>query len=385
MLIKLFGLSFLLAVSAAPAIYDSEGSPLEIQHRIDVAANGAVVKIPAGSFIWRRGITIQGKGVTLQGAGQGVTTITNMSGHALISVSSVSFSGTRITGLTLQGDHTLSISGPKISAPYRVDHCTFDAGAAQAILLEVEGNGPGLIDQCQFVAGSASEMIHNNGMGPENASGWRDEIIPGSAAAVYIEDCTFTKNPLADQYFNATSAIESFYGARTVMRYCILNACQIDQHGTKGMIGARWWEFYNNTFYTPPGMYQSNYFDLRGGTGVVFNNVNTGQNLQGGGGVVALRDENGGTWPLYLGRGINRKYSPVYLWNNGPAMRITSGSSNVVAGRDFFVSSTQPPKLARYERASHNSATAYAYIPFAYPHPLRNGNMLGATRLSASQ
>jgi hypothetical protein len=371
MWIKLLSLLFLMAFSADAALYDSEGSAIAIQHRINAAADGAVIRIPAGSFTWAQGVTIAGKGITLQGAGQGATSIKNVSGHPLISVSSVSSSGTRITGLTLLGDHAVAISGSRIAAPYRADHCTFDDGTTHgAVLVEVGGNGPGLIDQCQFIAGSASEMIHNYGLGQDNPSAWRDDVFPGSEAALYIEDCTFSKNPLADKYFWGTSAVQSYFGSRTVMRNCVLNACQIDQHGTEGMIGARWFEFYNNTFYTPPGMYQSTYFDLRGGSGVVFNNVNTGQNLQGGG--IAIRDENGGTLPLYLGRGIGQKYSPVYLWNNGPAMPVISGSSNVVAGRDFFVSSTQPSKLVRYERASDNSATTYSYSPFPYPHPLRN-------------
>src|SRR5579859_6043731 len=158
MLIKILSLSFLIAFSAKAVAYDGEGSAIEIQHRINAAANGAVVKIPVGSFTWEGGITIQGKGVKLEGAGQGVTIIRNASGHSLISVSCDSRSSARITGLTLLGDHAVVISGSKASAPYRVDHCTFDDGAtARAILVEVRGNGPGLIDQCKFVAGAASE------------------------------------------------------------------------------------------------------------------------------------------------------------------------------------------------------------------------------------
>ena len=66
------------------------------------------------------------------------------------------------------------------------------------------------------------------------------------------------------------------------MRYCTLNYCQIDQHGNTA-IGARWWEFYNNTFYVPPNGNQSNYFALRAGSGVVFNNhVSGGPNIGSG-------------------------------------------------------------------------------------------------------
>src|SRR5260370_12693465 len=294
MLTKVFSLAALIAFSADAATYSSLGTADDVRKRLSYEHDGDTVTIPAGSFTWARGVSIS-KGITLQGGGEGVTTIRNICGGVLISVSSAARFGTRITGLTLLSDHILAISGSKTSAPYRVDHCKFDDGTAtQVILLEVGGNGPGLIDQCQFVAGAASEMIHNLGMGAENASGWSDDIMPGSSAALYVEDCTFSKNPLTDKYFWGTSAIQSYYGARTVMRHCTLNYCQIDQHGTPGMIGARWWEFYENTFYVPPHAAeggQSCYFALRGGSGVVFNNHLTGYTANRGS--IELNDENG--------------------------------------------------------------------------------------------
>jgi hypothetical protein len=375
-------LSILIALSAHRAIAGDDGSARAVQHRINVAAPGSVVTIPAGSFTWSEGITIGGKGITLQGAGPGVTKIKNASGHRLISVSCVPGRSSRITGLTLLGEFTLAMSGPKTAAPYRIDHCIFDDGtAAQAILVEVSGNGPGLIDQCQFVAGGASEMIHNLGLGPENASGWSDDVIPGSGSALYIEDCTFSKNPLADKYFWGTCAVQSYYGARTVLRHCILNYCHIDQHGNvPPLYGARWWEFYNNTFYVPPNGNQSNYFALRGGSGVVFNNHVSGGPNTGSGQIQLYSDET--TNPPLCGPGggifVNGNpsplSSPVYIWGNDAGMEVVSSSSNVIAGRNFFVSTTQPARLMRYQVPSDNSATTYSYTPFEYPHPMRRGD-----------
>jgi hypothetical protein len=77
MLTKLV-LSILIALSANRAIAGDEGSPTAVQHRINMAAPGSVVTIPAGSFTWSQEITIS-KGITLQGAGPGVTTIKNAS------------------------------------------------------------------------------------------------------------------------------------------------------------------------------------------------------------------------------------------------------------------------------------------------------------------
>jgi hypothetical protein len=375
-------LSILIALSAHRAIAGDDGSARAVQHRIDVAAPGSVVTIPAGSFTWSEGITVTGKGITLQGAGPGVTTIKNASGHPLISISCVPGRSTRITGLTLLGEHTLAISGSKTAAPYRIDHCIFDDGtASQAILVEVSGNGPGLIDQCQFVAGAASEMIHNLGSGPENSSGWSDDVIPGSGSALYIEDCTFSKNPLVDKYFWGTSAVQSYYGARTVIRHCILNYCQIDQHGNvPPLYGARWWEFYNNTFYVPPNGNQSNYFALRGGSGVVFNNHVSGGPNTGAGQIELYSDDRTNPPPCGPGAGIFVKgnpsplSSPAYIWGNDAGMKVVSGSSNVIAGRNFLVSATQPARLTRYQLPSDNRTTTHSYTPFEYPHPLRRGD-----------
>jgi hypothetical protein len=79
---------------------------------------------------------------------------------------------------------------------------------------------------------------------------------------------------LADQYFTGTSAIQSYYGARTVMRHCQLNYCEIDQHGNvPPLYGTRWYEFYENTFYVRANGNQSDYFALRGGSGVVLTTI----------------------------------------------------------------------------------------------------------------
>ncbi len=336
------------AYTSNNGVFSTNGSTNDVQSAINAAAPGNTIKIPDGSFSgWN--ITINTP-VTLQGAGQGSTTI---AGNGTNPVLSVNTTGTaaRITGFT------------------------FDGGTTQSVLVEFSGNSPELVDHCTFIGGDASEMIHNLGMGASDASGWANSVTPGSANALYVEDCTFTKNPLADQYFWGTSAIQSYYGARTVVRHCTLNYCQIDQHGTAGMIGARWWEFYENTFYVPPEAAQggqSNYFALRGGSGVVFNNHLTGYTANPG--YIEIVDENGGSNPLYTGRGINQNPSPIYLWGNDSTMQIGSGSSNVQLNRDYYVSTSQPASMKRWQLTSDGATTTYAYTPYTYPHPLVSGS-----------
>lgn len=220
-------------------------------------------------------------------------------------------------------------------------------------MLELEGNAPGLIDHNTFVGNSSAEMIHNYGMGASDTTGWLDDVIPGSAAMLYIEDNTFTYNATGNPaYFWGTSAVQSYYGARTVFRHNVCNMSQVDQHGTAGMIGARWWELYDNTFNVVANGNQSNYMQIRAGSGVIFNNHKTGASNQGAG-LIELLEEDSGYPALYqIGRGKNQVLDPAYVWGNDSSMSVTSGSSNVQINRDFYLS--QKPN----------------YSPFTYPYPI---------------
>ena len=233
-----------------------------------------------------------------------------------------------------------------------------------------------MIDHNTFTGGAASEMIHNMGMLPEGLdSGWNDDLVPGGSDMLFVEDNSFTYPVTGTQdhsaYFSGTSAIQSYYGARTVFRYNKLYMVQIDQHGTPGAVGARWWEIYENDFYTVPYANQSNYMALRAGSGVIFNNRQSGP-TDGSVGVIELLEEDSDSPSLYqIGRGIFQNPSPAYLWNNAASMPVSSGSANVQAGRDFFVSTTAPATMVRWESSADNSATTYTYTPYTYPHPLQ--------------
>jgi hypothetical protein len=346
----------------------SNGTQSDTQAAVNAASSGQTVQIPSGSYTWASGVTIR-RGITLQGGGKNVTTLTKI-GTFLINVPAVANVTTRITGIAFLGDHALSIGVSAGRAPFRVDDCRFDGNTRQCILVQIFGNGPGLIDHCEFSAGRGSAMIQNFGMGPKDVSGWLDDVVPGSANAIYIEDCTFNKNPLNDAYYWGCAALQSFYGARTVVRHCTLNYCQLDQHGTPGAIGARWYEFYENTFFVPSGGNQSDYMVLRAGSGVVFNNHKTGFKNLGGGQIQVVAEEPDYPSLYQVGRGINQKSSPAYFWGNDAEMPVRSRSSNVVLGRDYFVSTGQPSSLLRQELATDTSSTTYSYVPYPYPHPL---------------
>jgi hypothetical protein len=335
-------------------------NPATLQTAIDAAANGDTLTCSAGGT-WNSGISIPYTiGITLDF--NNVTITRGTTSKALVTISLNRTKTTRVTrGKFTQtsSDRIMDVvgSGFITDAKFRIDNCTFTTSAEQAVLLLVM-KASGLIDHCSFTGDSASEMIHNEGWGAQSNEGWLDNVIPGSGDAVYIEDCIFSKYNQADKYFWGTSAIQSYYGARTVIRYNTFNYCQVDQHGTPGNIGARWWEIYNNTFNIPgTPANQASYMAIRAGSGVIFNNTSTGANYQALPPSIQLYEEDTGYPALYqIGRGKDQALDPAYCWNN--MTECVSGSDNVVAGRDFYLA--QKP----------------GYTPYTYPYPL---TIFGAT------
>lgn len=343
-------------------------SSTDVQNAINSASAGDRVIVPTGTCAWSTAVTIPNtKGITVSG---GVATI--ISGQLILNPNSSN--GSRITGFTFTSNDAVGTHGSKTTAAFRVDHNIFTGGGT---MISTDGNAPGLIDHNTFTGNAAAEMIHNLGTGAGDTSGWTDDVTPGGANALYIEDNTFTYNASGNPaYFWGTSAVQAYYGARTVFRHNTLNMAQVDQHGTCGNVGARWWEIYENTFYVVLNGNQSNYMAIRDGSGVIFNNHKTGL-PNGGAGSIELTDDCTGTYPdLYqIGRGINQMYSPAYVWGNDSSMSVVSGNpSNVQQGRDYFLSATQPAGLLRQELASDTSSTTYVYTPYIYPHPLQGAS-----------
>lgn len=363
---KLFLISLCTAAYAAPCTVTASNPNLSsVQAAVDSAPSGAVVCVPPGAATWSGSLTMPStKSIVLQGAGVGATSIThNRSGSQahLIEVTAHPTLHTRITGFTfLNGTYDrrfIRVSGKPTDATYRIDHNEFFS-RGNAIQIDLFGGGRGLIDHNYMESDENFELIHI--FGP--ADGWTVAVVPGSDDAVYIEDNTFV-NKLTSGLFYGGSAFQSYDGARTVARYNFCSYCQFDQHGTAGMVGARWWEFYENTFHIPfSGANQDKYFDIRAGSGVIFNNYKTGFTNAGGGGLV-FREEDNGSYPLIyqVGRGRNQALDPAYVWNNSSDMKVYVASGPIEFNRDVI----QSPKPG--------------YVPYMYPHPL-----VGVTGAGAS-
>jgi hypothetical protein len=331
----------------------------DVQEAIDSVAGGGTVMLPECSASWNSPVTIPAsKGITLDGNGSTIARGSLPDWSPLIRMAPNTAMSSRITGFnftdskSIQGYFIVVSGGTETSAKFRIDHCTF---TGLHVLRHIGVHAPvyGLIDNNVFTWSSNNEVIHNEAYGASSTAGWTNEVIPGSADALYIEDNTFTNitsgNPA---YFWGGSAVQGYYGSRTVIRYNTMNMAQIDMHGTAGMTGARWWEIYENTFNVVQNGNQDKYIGIRAGSGVIFNNHKSGFANQGAGGIQLIEEDSGYPALYQIGRGKNQMLDPAYVWGNDPAMNVGSGSSNVQVNRDYFLSAKP------------------GYIPYAYPHPM---------------
>ena len=333
-------LFFFPAVTYAAAITAASCSQRDVQKAINSAKSGDVVLIPGPcSATWSQGVTIAStQGITLEPTGGTVS----ISGATALTINQNRSVSSRITGLTFttvgrSSEATILVSGnfSPPSATARIDHNTFSSTVA-GTWIDTAGGAPVLIDHNSLSAGGSAEMIHNVAFGPDRATtiGWTTDVVPGSANMVFIEDNTFT---CTDKTY-ICNVVQSYYGARTVVRYNTAYFSQVDQHGDQD--GARWWDVYGNTFYSL-GLNQCCYMALRGGSGVAWGNTVADTN-KGGGGVGLHVEAPGcsGTYPAsvypvtdQVGRGINQTANPAYFWNNATGMRVLVGQGGAASHR----------------------------------------------------
>lgn len=356
-----------------------------MQTAVNTAVSGDTVKTPgpcSASYSSRVSIP---SSVAMTVDGGGNTTLTNygftINQHATLNTRLTGFIFTN--GVPATNDYAVTAHGSPTSAIARIDHNTFDASTVNNTFISIYGNAPLLIDHNTFhvaAGGAPNEYIHNYGSG--DISGWNTDVVPGNPNMVFVEDNTFTFDVNSGGSYFGASAMQSYAGSRTIFRHNTLNNMQVDEHGTNGQIWARWWEIYENTFFTAnTGPGQDRYVSLRGGTGVVFNNHHTGTNPRTGGGGITMLDDTCGTYPdpQQLGRGINQtNLSPAYIWGNDADMQVGAFgcSSNIQINRDYFLSTTQPTTQTRCQSAADVSAgclVSYTYVPYTYPHPLQGG------------
>ncbi|MBN2005853.1 MAG: hypothetical protein JXA21_21020 [Anaerolineae bacterium] len=419
-------------------LYAASCAQTDVQAAVDAADDGDLVVVPPGHCTWTTlqahtpSLLIEKKGVTLFAA-EGSVVIADETGpnwheEPIIVIDA---SGFRITGFTFTGMKRRSSTEKAIQMSgdcrgWRIDHCTFDVSASE---IGEQGSGvtltgKGVVDHCTFLNTYTSVVF----MGDGDAS-WERPPALGSAGAIYAED-----NVMNNTAIVGDGATDGYNGARYVFRHnTVLNA-RAGHHGfdSGGYRSPHSFEIYANTFHwTVPNSWYT--WRSRGGTGVVFDNVITGD-VSGGlsFGVVNYRTcccnwctnvdpaapgypctpftacaaplhSNCGQWgrcdgqnPLdgnldatgypckdQTGRTTDsdgdgiQDAAPVYVWNN-----TLNGADAQLTVSDPWGCDT--PSMADHiqeGRDFFNGIPRPDYMPYVYPHPLTQDVLLTAAPL----
>jgi hypothetical protein len=414
-------LSFAASAQSATLV-PASCSSTAVQAAINSAASGDTVLVPGPCTINgdlsipnTKGIVLDGQNATLAGR-------LDVVANATVSTRVTRFTFTKaISGY----NGFVNFGGGLNSAPWRLDHCTFpENGGGSGPLISIDISR-GVIDHCTFAGlNAAQEYIHIDGYGAGSTAGWTNAHTPGSNDAIYFEDNTFTQQ--SGQ--NNCSWIQAYYGARFVMRFNQFNFSCIDNHGTPGMVGGRWWEIYKNNFNHITSSDNITYqVNMRAGSGVIFGNVgSTGSKTT----KIGLCEEDSGYPALYqIGRGQNQALTPAYIFGNTTLAVTPNGCdapeqpNMVQANRDFYQDAgatcsaggactsgvgqgtTLPTTCstgvgfwktdaggnwdttngstndgALYKCTSPNTWTLY-WVPLTYPHPLISGGLAAPANL----
>lgn len=335
----------------------------DVVHNSSVPS-GSTVVIPAGTDCdWPTTLVIE-KSIWLRGAGKNQTIITrgnandndyilefDCSSNISVELSDLAFVG-------LNNDDVLD-NGVILSngcQDFEVHDTRFTLFSEAG--LEMRGDGSrGVVYESEFVdnyrAGYGYGVVVYGGT-------YETPLSLGSENAVFIEDSYFRNN---------RHSVASNYGSRYVLRYSTIVTTNnsratspVDAHGQQsgGSEGSHTWEIYNNHIIYAEDGYQSNGIGIRGGDGVVFNNIIEGKVRS----VLRLTIEGGcpsdpSAYPVD-GQTLN-----AWIWgnrriNNPPIDQGISYENVRVVCPEFF-----------REGEEYFLSRKVGYTAYTYPHPLR--------------
>jgi hypothetical protein len=370
-------------------IYQSNGSSADTQAAINATRAGATVIIPNGSYTWSSPLTID-KSINLNGETKGGVIITNNVGAKdLITVGATTPFGVRISDLNLiQGNGNGAGRHLVVYTPTLVHDCYFETNGQVWRSVQWATNG-GVIWNCRFY----SNQQDNSGIGLKATaldSSWTTNSTIGTAdingtANTYVEDCTFK-----DLFLQAVDFDDN---SRAVVRHCTFDNSAITSHGQDtSPAGSRHWEVSNNTFIftASGGNYPLNlnyFFYVRGGTGVIVNNVipHIASQTWGVKSEISLTVFNIRRSSQFVpcqkkypaARQIGQGYKnglpvtdPLYIWANSGA-----GNYNSPGIIDY-----EPDQCGNGQRCSEylkpgrdyiTGLPKPGYVEYPYPHPMR--------------
>lgn len=157
----------------------TDGTDDDVQAKIDLASNGDIICIPAGSYTWDEAVVWIDKDILIMGAGVGQAVITGTDQfHFFIHITDSARGGFRISGLTLKGStivDAVTISSISLAAVptgrWRIDHIhqdsvdnAFDHGG-----VHVKGVNYGVVDHWTIdKLGGGIFMRHSFGLNSES-------------------------------------------------------------------------------------------------------------------------------------------------------------------------------------------------------------------------
>jgi hypothetical protein len=381
--------SMLHTTSLAATVNAANCSQAEVSRAITTAAAGDTVQVPAGACSWS-GLQVA-KAIALKGAGVGQTSIT-LSGE--LGVAKQANGIVRVSDFSFTSGGASSSVGVRVTGAWGNEPVVFQNNAftaAENTLFRVESPGGFIFARNTVTAGWDANLFQLKDASAGEAS-WQAADTLGNKDQSgkrnhYIEGNTI--------YGGTNTTVDCDDGARCVYRNNTVTYSAFGSHGQDtSPVGLRHFEVYNNTWLYPTTACnqqvsnQNWLIRLRGGTGVVFNNVlpdiavscGWGEkpqirlDLRGAEDVRPQGSCSATRYPVprQIGQNHNGSSSftdPVYIWGNSkaqPSMGAEWGWGNpcglawndfVRQGRDYIIGTAKP-----------------GYAAYAYPHPLTQGS-----------
>jgi hypothetical protein len=319
------------------------------------------------------------------------------SSAASIEVSGIKFETTAISSMYL----TRIDGGTSGGKPVLVHDCWFSSAPNGVVIrwqtnrgviwnCSVDTDYSGPVAKICFQQQNNEVSVGKDGMTQASTMGAADTTGVNN---LYMEDCDF----------HGESSVWDFSNySRGVIRYCLFNNSSLGSHGADTGFGNRHYELYNNEFIqnTVVGVALplNWWFNIRGGTGIIADNIMPDMNSQDWGNKLDLNMQeqntrrNAGLYPCWgastpgiqypspfgIGQshnGTNAITDPIYIWGN-----TTNGTTaiNPQAGVQEYEPNecgVNADLAADYIQAGrdYKYEAKPGYTKYDYPHPLRGG------------
>jgi len=359
-------------VASAAQVDAASCAQADVIAAIDQAVDGDTVTIPSGTCHWDSGMTLT-KGIHLRGSSSESVTVTMGGTWEIVKNSTHSVELSSISFEEAGAGTMFRVTGEWSAEPPLIHDNTFTVAGAQ--IFHYVSNG-GIIYRNAFNGEWDDSGIQHKDS--SDTQSWTTAATMGiddsdGRSNLYVEDNVF--NGMQNQCTDFDDA------SRVVFRFNTLNHSSFNSHGLgTSPVGVRHFEIYGNEFLcTDDSINQNWQIWLRGGTGVIYDNViqdivgpEWGDKTELLLSVRAIHDNQCCTsYPCahQIGQshdGSTAITDPLHVWGNtgtwawgfntwddgcGTAQQI---EDYIEEGRDIVLD--EKP----------------GYAPYAYPHPLRN-------------